>query len=358
MTQFTDQRVPVSLGVLLDASDSMRGQPVVDARVALDRFVGELLFPEDEAFVATFNHSPRLAARWKRPTSSLVDVLKGLQPSGGTAIYDSLAETARLFERRNNTRAAFVLISDGADTASDRTLHQALDAIRRSDAFVYAIAIDPPDARASTRVNPEALREITSLSGGYTEVVRSAADLGPATARIADELNKQYTLGYSSTRPPDGTWRALRVRVRSKAEYLRARPPRLLRRSRTPLTRRICVPPSSARPSFPATPSAKSLSRHQGRPSRALQRPWCAVCRPAARPRGDPRRHRGDDVRLVIRRRSLGPARRVRGLDRHLAASVDAVDPRPAVGGIRGGRRGCWRQMRAEMRFSRRCEPS
>jgi Ca-activated chloride channel family protein len=224
VTQFTDRRVPVSLGVLLDASDSMRGQPVVDARVALNRFVGELLFPEDEAFVATFNHSPRLAARWKRPTSSLVDVLKGLQPSGGTAIYDSLAETVRLFERRNNTRAAFVLISDGADTASDRTLHQALDTIRRSDAFVYAIAIDPPDARASTRVNPEALREITSLSGGYTEVVRSAADLGPATARIADELNKQYTLGYSSPRPADGAWRTLRVRVRDKPEYsVRAR---------------------------------------------------------------------------------------------------------------------------------------
>jgi Ca-activated chloride channel homolog len=224
VTQFTDQRVPVSLGVLLDASDSMRGQPVVDARGALNRFVGELLFPEDEAFVATFNHLPRLAARWKKPTTSLVDVLKGLQPSGGTAIYDSLAETAQLFERRNNTRAAFVLISDGADTASDRTLHQALDIIRRSDAFVYAIAIDGPDSRASTRVNPEALREITSLSGGYTEIVKSAADLGPATARIADELNKQYTVGYSSSRPPDGSWRALRVRVRNKPDYtVRAR---------------------------------------------------------------------------------------------------------------------------------------
>ena len=223
VTQFTDERVPVSLGVLLDASDSMRGQPVLDATSALDRFVGELLFPEDEAFVATFNHAPRLAARWKRPTSALVNVLEGLQPSGGTAIYDALAETARLFDRRNNIRAAFVLISDGADTASDRTLYQALDVIRRSDAFVYAIAIDPPDARASTRVNPEALREITSLSGGYTEVVRSAADLGPATARIADELNKQYTLGYSSKRPPDGTWRPLRVRVRKPDHFVRAR---------------------------------------------------------------------------------------------------------------------------------------
>jgi Ca-activated chloride channel family protein len=223
ITQFTDERVPVSLGVLLDASDSMRGQAIVDAQGAVDRFVGELLFPDDQVFVATFNHLPRLAARWKRPPRMLANVLQGLQPSGGTAIYDALAETAPLFDRRDNVRAAFVVISDGADTASDRTLHQALDVIRRSDAFVYAIAIDSPDARASTRVNPEALRDITSLTGGYTEVVRSTADLGPATDRIADELNKQYTIGYSSSRPPDGSWRALRVRVRRAEQFVRAR---------------------------------------------------------------------------------------------------------------------------------------
>jgi VWFA-related protein len=72
-------------------------------------------------------------------------------------------------------------------------------------------------------VNPDALREITSLTGGYTEVVRSAADLAPATARIADELNKQYTIGYSSTRPPDGSYRALRVRVKKPDHLVRAR---------------------------------------------------------------------------------------------------------------------------------------
>ena len=70
--------------------------------------------------------------------------------------------------------------------------------------------------RTSTRVNPDALRDITGPSGGYTEVVRSAADLGPATARIADELNKQYTLGYTPARPPDGTWRAIRVRAKNR----------------------------------------------------------------------------------------------------------------------------------------------
>jgi Ca-activated chloride channel family protein len=223
ITQFTDARVPVSLGVLLDASDSMRGQPILDARGAVDRFVGELLLGEDEALVATFNHRPRLATPWTMPPSKTRNSLESLKPSGGTAIYDALASTAKLFEQRNHVRAAMVVISDGADTASDHSLIQALEDIRRSDALVYAIAIDSADARESTRVNPEALREITSLTGGYTEVVRSASDLGPATARIADELNKQYTLGYASSRPPDGTWRAIRVRIRNGQYLARAR---------------------------------------------------------------------------------------------------------------------------------------
>jgi VWFA-related protein len=223
ITQFTDKRVPVSLGMLLDASDSMRGQPVLDARDAFDRFVGDLLLREDEVFVATFNHSPRLVSKWTTPPTTLRGSLNDLKPSGGTAIYDALADTSRLFEQKVNLRAAMIVVSDGADTASDRSLLQTIEVIRRNDAFVYAIAIDAPEGRESTRVNPDALRDITGLTGGYTEVVRSAADLGPATARIADELNKQYTLGYSSSKPPDGSWRPLRVRVRTGGYFVRAR---------------------------------------------------------------------------------------------------------------------------------------
>jgi hypothetical protein len=95
--------------------------------------------------------------------------------------------------------------------------------LRYTDVFVLRDGRWQCVSSQSTRVNPEALREITSLTGGYTEVVRTATDLGPATARIADELNKQYTLGYSSSRAPDGTWRAIRVRVRNGEFFARAR---------------------------------------------------------------------------------------------------------------------------------------
>jgi len=219
ITQFADGRVPVSMGVVLDSSDSMRGEAMADARGAVDRFVGELLDGDDEAFVGMFNHVPWFVSGWKKPPATLVRSLADKRPSGGTAIYDALVAFVPMFEHRSNVRAAMVMISDGADTASDRTLLQARDILRRSDAFVYAVAIDAPDARPSTRVNPEALREITGPSGGYTEVVRTAADLGPATARIADELNKQYTFAFESSRPPDGTWRNIRVHV-TKGDYL------------------------------------------------------------------------------------------------------------------------------------------
>lgn len=223
ITQFTDERVPVSLGVLLDASDSMRGQPIADARAAVDRFVATLLEPGDEAFVAAFNHLPRIVVPWTRPPRGLKGQLDAFAPSGATAIYDALVVSAPLFDRRAHIRAALVVISDGADTASDRTLQQARATLRRTDPLVYAIAIDSGDAVASTRVNPDALREITGPSGGYTEVVHSAADVGPATERIANELNKQYTLGYTSSRPPDGGWREIRVRVKDRNYFTRAR---------------------------------------------------------------------------------------------------------------------------------------
>jgi Ca-activated chloride channel family protein len=224
VTQFSDKRVPVSLGLLLDVSDSMFGKPIVDAREALDRFVGDLLEPGDEAFIASFNHAPRIVTTWTRPPSSLRGRLADVKPTGGTAIYDALIATASMFGRREHTRAALVLISDGADTASDYSLMQARDVVRRTDPFIYAVAIDSGDkTRVSTRVNPEALREITGPSGGYTEVIHSSADLAPATERIANELNKQYTLGYTPAKPPDGQWRAIRVRIPDKGYFARAR---------------------------------------------------------------------------------------------------------------------------------------
>jgi Ca-activated chloride channel family protein len=224
ITHFTGDRLPVSLGVLIDVSDSMRGKPIVDARLALTHFVGELLDERDEVFLGTFNHAPQPLTAWTRPPTGLSGALDGHQPTGGTAIYDAMIAALGAFGTRAHGRAAMVVISDGADTASNLTIRETQERLRRLDAFVYAIAIDAESTqRRATRVNPDSLRDITAPTGGYTQVVQSAADLPIATERIARELNSQYTLGYATPRSADGRWRSIRVRARGPGLLTRSR---------------------------------------------------------------------------------------------------------------------------------------
>jgi VWFA-related protein len=224
ITVFSNERVPVGLGVLLDVSDSMFGQRIADARAAVERFLFTLLDPSDEFFLTAFNHAPRTLTPWTSTPAVVTHALDAIRPSGGTAIYDAVLSVLPQIERRNRQRAALVIISDGADTASDATLRDVRSALLRSDAFVYAIAIDSVKGWAiNTRVNPAALNEITSQSGGRTEVVHDAAELDAATARIAEELNHQYVLGYSSPKSTDGRYHSIRVSLRDTTLRARAR---------------------------------------------------------------------------------------------------------------------------------------
>lgn len=224
VTQFTNERVPISLGVLLDTSDSMFGQRITDARAAVERFLFDLLDPGDEYFVLSFNHQPHILGGWTSTPDLMRRALDRLRPTGGTAAYDAIVRSLPMFVKRSRERAALLVISDGADTASTATIREVRSDLLRSAAFVYAIALDSPARQAiNTRVNPTALREITDDSGGRTEVVQSSADLAGATSRIAEELNSQYVLGYTSSHGADGQYHSIRVRVQGTDYKIRAR---------------------------------------------------------------------------------------------------------------------------------------
>jgi VWFA-related protein len=224
ITQFVHDRVPVGVGVLIDISDSMFGARIQDARTAVDRFLFDLLDPADEFFLMAFNHKPRPLTGWTRGRDEVRRALEGLRPTGGTAIYDTVFEALPVLDRRTRERAALLIISDGADTASTATLRELKAALLRSDVFVYAIAIDSPDRRAiNAGVNAAALRDITNQSGGRTEIIRSSTDLVDATARIAEELNTQYLIGYTSARASDGKFHSIRVRIAGADYRVRAR---------------------------------------------------------------------------------------------------------------------------------------
>jgi Ca-activated chloride channel family protein len=224
VTQFAHDRVPVGLGVLLDISDSMFGKRIQDARAAVERFLFQLLDPADEFFVMAFNHRPRPLTGWTRAEDDVRRALAALRPTGGTAIYDAILDALPIIDRRSRQRAALLVISDGADTASTTTLRELRSALLRSDAFVYAIAIDSADPRAiNARINDQALREITGETGGRTEVVRTSAELSEACERIADELNSQYILGYTSAKGADGKYHSIRVKIAGADHRVRAR---------------------------------------------------------------------------------------------------------------------------------------
>ena len=223
ITQFTKERVPVSLSLALDISDSMRGQRMSDARGALAHFLDTLLAIEDEASLIGFNHEARLFGAWTLDKAAMRVRLDEIKPSGGTAMYDAVDVSLPLFESRQHPRAAIVLVSDGADTASDTTPTQLKQKLNRSDVFLYAVGIDSLDARNSTRINPYTLQELTSQGGGYTEIIRSTAELGPATERIAEELNHQYMVGYTPIKRADGKYHTIRVKTTNDTYRVRAR---------------------------------------------------------------------------------------------------------------------------------------
>jgi len=224
IAQFTHERVPLGLGLLLDVSDSMFGRKIQDAQGAVERFLLKLLAPADAFFVMAFNHQARLLFGWKESPEGVHEALAQIKPTGSTAIYDAIAASLPFIDHRPRERAAIVLITDGEDSASDVSLHDLRPALLRTDAFVYAVAIDSRETQAiANKLNLGALNDITGQSGGRTEVVRSSADLDAATTNIADELNNQYVLGYSSPTPGDGKYHSIRVRVKQEGYRVRAR---------------------------------------------------------------------------------------------------------------------------------------
>ncbi len=269
ITHFSSERVPVSLGIALDTSNSMAGEKMVAARDALRRFLVDLLDPSDEVFLYRFSSIPELVETWTTNRDRLQSRLARIYPEGGTALYDAVADAVPLAQTGQNRKKALLVISDGNDTNSQTSVAEVKRLIRESEVMVYAIGIDgrssgvtwggqggsplpprrppttfpfpfpfpggrrpPPRAPiqprgsaggADERVNADALRQITDDSGGRTEIIRTARDLDPATENIADELSKQYSLGYPATGKDDGRWHTITVEVRGGRYHVRAR---------------------------------------------------------------------------------------------------------------------------------------
>lgn len=142
ITHFDAERVPVSLGIVLDTSGSMAGEKMAAAREALNRFLFDLLDKDDEVFLYRFDGSPQLVEGWTTDRRRITEELGRIQPRGGTALYDAVAEAVPLAQAGRHRKKALVIISDGNDTASRTSVEAVKELIRETEVLVYAIGID------------------------------------------------------------------------------------------------------------------------------------------------------------------------------------------------------------------------
>ncbi len=257
----------------------MAGNKIQEAQTALDRLLYDLLDRQDEIFLYRFSNTPVLLQAWTRDRQQLSRALGRIEPNGGTAMYDAVAEAIPLTLQGQNRKKALLVISDGNDTASATTdpRAQGADSRDRNAGLRHRHRRHRPSRRRASRrrarrcrrpsprpfpgapgpfggtppifrrqpptggggggggggtaaairttiaSTSSALRDMTDDSGGRTEIVRDPRDLNPATASIADELSKQYYLGYPSTGKKDGRWHSIRVELTNRAYRVRAR---------------------------------------------------------------------------------------------------------------------------------------
>ena len=142
VTYFSSDRVPVSLGILLDASGSMTRDKMSAARSAIDRFIYDLLGKDDELFFLEFANRPDLVQEWTTDRRAISRAVVRVTPAGGTAMYDAIARALPLAGVGRHPKKALLVISDGNDTNSRLSVGDLRPLIRESEVLVYALGVD------------------------------------------------------------------------------------------------------------------------------------------------------------------------------------------------------------------------
>ena len=221
---FSSEDVPISIGVILDASGSMRDK-MERVREALNQFCREAN-PQDEFFMIVFSNEPHLVNDFTTSPDDLQKELLFTQPKGRTALLDAIYMGLHKLKDARYGKKALLIISDGGDNHSRYSEKEIKSAAKESDVMIYGIGtFDRYVPTLEESRGPALLSEIAEPTGGRAFTLENPQEL-PAVARyIGKELRTQYVLGY---RPEnlrkDGKWHKIQVKLRlpRKWSFLRA----------------------------------------------------------------------------------------------------------------------------------------
>jgi len=225
-----DLRVPISVGVLIDNSGSMRHK--LQQALQTVREIALALSPQDEMFVVSFNSDVELRRRFTTNMQEIQRSLRDIKSGGETAAYDAIQVAMEEMKTAKHNKKIMLLVTDGFDTKSRINSTQVEDILKRSEVLVYAIGIDDDDddplalRRTRYHIYHYMLGRLTSISGGRAFRLFTGRNyaLNSLATVLLEELHQQYTLSYYPTSVPDkNVWRQVDVKVKKSGSQIRHR---------------------------------------------------------------------------------------------------------------------------------------
>jgi VWFA-related protein len=217
LSLFRQEDVAVSMGLIIDNSGSMRDK-ITQVRGAALTFI-KTSNPEDEVFVVNFSDEYYLDTvhDFTSDLQELQDALDRIDARGSTALYDAVIGSLDHLKKGVKDKKVLLVISDGADNASRRTLENAVREAQRSDAVIYAVGVFSDDVRqdrGQLRRARNALTELTTATGGLAFFPDTPEETEGLCTQIAHDIRNQYTLAYSPTNTAqDGKFRTVQIEL-------------------------------------------------------------------------------------------------------------------------------------------------
>ena len=222
---FSSEDVPVSVGIVLDVSGSMKDKLQTAVKAAITFMKGGNR--DDEYSLVEFADRPTDIADFTGDIARIQSRLMLVRAKGETALYDAVYKGLNKLSEGNNARRALLLITDGEDNRSRYTYSNVKQFVKEKDVQMYAIGISDSFSTYEVEQGRELLRKLADISGGKAFFPPSVSDLGNICRLIALELKNQYVIGYHSTNTArDGEWRKIKVTAEVNKDKLtvRARP--------------------------------------------------------------------------------------------------------------------------------------
>jgi len=202
--------LPISVGVLIDHSGSMKPRMKATKEAAVE-FFKRIMRPGDRAFVGGFAFDPQQVAPFVTDISALEEQVKAVPDAeGGTSLYDAMVTGLYRF-RALQGRKALIVLTDGEDTTSRVSYDDMLTYARSARVPLYFIGIGLGITDIS---GTSKMKSMAAESGGVAYFIKDVKQLPDAYRQLENDLRSQYLIAYNTeSTKKDTAYRTIEVKV-------------------------------------------------------------------------------------------------------------------------------------------------